>query len=108
MAFLNFTNDSPSNNFEIATHYQSNCLCIKRVFLLQNPCCESALSIVIQHRHDSLRDNRTTVKRIVDKVDGAAADLCSMRDRLPLSVKTRERREQARVYVEHPRLESGA
>jgi hypothetical protein len=29
---------SPSNNFELAAHYQGNRLGIKRVFLFQDPC----------------------------------------------------------------------
>ncbi len=58
--------------------------------------------IILQHRHRALRDDWTTIKRLVNEVDRASTHLHAMLERLSLRIESRKRRQQTRMNVEYP------
>ena len=65
-----------------------------------DPRPEVCLVIVGQDRHGLLGDDRATVERLVDEVDGHAGDPHPVRQRVANGVCARERGQQRRVGVE--------
>src|ERR1700737_299474 len=58
--------------------------------------------VVFINVHDTLRDDRTAVQSLVDKVDGAPALFCAVRQRLSLSVEAGEGRQQTWMNIQDP------
>src|SRR5215210_6838091 len=71
------------------------------MFLFEYARCECLHRISFQNRHSTLRDDWTTIKRLVNEVDSASTHFHSMLERLTLCIKPGESRQQARMNVEY-------
>ena len=56
--------------------------------------------VVVQHRHDALRDDGAAVQSFVHEVNRAARPLDAVIERLPLRVKAGKRWQQGRMNVD--------
>src|SRR5687767_12671908 len=75
---------------------------VKNVFLFEDACGECLNRIAIEHGHGALRDDWPTIKRLVNKVDRAAANFHAMLERLSLRIKPGKRRQQTRMNIHNP------
>ena len=55
--------------------------------------------VIFQHGHSALRDDWTTIERLVNKVDRASTHLHAMLERLSLRIESRECRQETRMNV---------
>ena len=84
----------------VVPQYEGYGFGIETVFFQKDPRGECLFSVVINHRHDLLRDDGAAVESLINKMDRTSAPFNSMGDGLPLSVKTRETREQAGMDIQ--------
>ena len=82
--------------------YPVNRLRVNLMLLFKYSCRESLNSIVLEYWNSALRDDLTTIKRLVDEVHSAASHFHTMFERLSLRIKPGKRRQQTRVNVEYP------
>ena len=60
------------------------------MLLIQDSSSQRRFSIVIKYGHNSLRDDWTTIKSVVNEMHGTAAKFCAMLDCLLLRVESRK------------------
>src|SRR5690242_12787637 len=70
------------------------------MFLFENSRRKRVDSISFQNRHDALRDDWSTVERLIHKMNCAAAEFHTVFERLTLCIETGKRRQQAGMNVQ--------
>src|ERR1051325_4293521 len=78
---------------------------VEFVFLFEDARGECLDGVAFQHGHCALRDDWTTIERLVDEVDRATTHLHTVLERLSLCVESGKLRQQARMNVEDPHPE---
>lgn len=72
------------------------------MLLLQNSLGERVFVVFGQHGNRALRDDYAMIEVFIDEMNGAAADLNTVFERLPLRVETWKCRQQRRMNVQNP------
>src|SRR5260370_13752991 len=72
---------------------------IDAVLLLEGARCERFLGVAFEHRHRRLDDDGPAVGALVDDVHRAPGDADAGRERLPDGVHSRERGQEAGMYI---------
>ena len=98
---LTSTHDAASHDLVLGADHTRHGFCIKAMLFDENSRRQSLHRIIIVNGNDALLDDRTTIERLVNEVNGAARPLDAVFERLALRVETWKCRQQARMNVEN-------
>src|SRR6267378_1317709 len=91
---------SPANNLILAAGNDSQRFGIQSVLFFQYALGKRLFVIFVEHRNDSLRDDWPAIECLINKGHRATAEFDAMFQSLLLRIKTRERRQQARMNIQ--------
>src|SRR5439155_5330528 len=74
---------------------------VKLMFFNQNARGQTFNCVALVNRHHTLRNDRSAIERLINKMNRAAGFFGALLERLPLRVEARKRRQQTRMNVQN-------